>query len=297
MGTGTGGQKKQDRVKVSVIMGVYNQMDKNTLNWAVESILAQTMSDFEFIIYDDGSVPEAAVYIRNLEKKDPRIRVFGHEQNHGLAFSLNICAKLANGTYIARMDADDYARRDRLEVQCRYLDEHPDIDWCGSNAYLFDGSRVWGSRKMPEYPAQEDYLRFSPYIHPTVMYRSELLEKYRYSTEKSALYCQDYEIFMRLYRDGYQGYNIQDTLLYYREDMGSYNRRTFSHRLNETKIRYQNFKKMNILFPKGWLFVLRPLVGAIVPNGLIAFLKRKEGERIYGEGEKKTPDISPSNRK
>ena len=268
-------------LKVSVIMGVYNQMDSAALDLAVDSILKQTLKDFEFIIYDDGSVPEAAHYIREQEKKDLRIRVFGVEQNHGLAFSLNSCAELARGKYIARMDADDIAREDRLEEQSRFLDEHPEFDWCGSNAYLFDGKEVWGSRVMPEHPAADDYLRFSPYIHPTVMYRRELLECNHYSTENATLHCEDYEIFMRLFRKGYHGYNIQDNLLYYRENMDSYGRRTLKRRVNEAKVRYQNFRSLGILFPKGWLYVLRPLAGVLIPKRVIAAIKKKESDHLY----------------
>lgn len=77
--------------QVSVIMGVYNQWNREALQKAVKSILNQTLTDFEFIIYDDGSDPEVAGYIRELEKLDERIVLIGKEENHGLAFSLNMC--------------------------------------------------------------------------------------------------------------------------------------------------------------------------------------------------------------
>ena len=71
--------------QVSVIMGVYNQWNREALQKAVKSILNQTLTDFEFIIYDDGSDPEVAGYIRELEKLDERIVLIGKEENHGLA--------------------------------------------------------------------------------------------------------------------------------------------------------------------------------------------------------------------
>ena len=74
--------------QVSVIMGVYNQWNREALQKAVKSILNQTLTDFEFIIYDDGSDPEVAGYIRELEKLDERIVLIGKEENHGLAFFL-----------------------------------------------------------------------------------------------------------------------------------------------------------------------------------------------------------------
>ena len=86
--------------QVSVIMGVYNQWNREALQKAVKSILNQTLTDFEFIIYDDGSDPEVAGYIRELEKLDERIVLIGKEENHGLAFSLNMCIVLISFIFL-----------------------------------------------------------------------------------------------------------------------------------------------------------------------------------------------------
>lgn len=165
--------------QVSVIMGVYNQWNREALQKAVKSILNQTLTDFEFIIYDDGSDPEVAGYIRELEKLDERIVLIGKEENHGLAFSLNMCIGAAKGKYIARMDADDIALPERLQVQYDFMEQHKEYAWCGCNTRLFDENGIWGERKMPELPSDKDYLPFSPFIHPTVMYRRKLFEKMR----------------------------------------------------------------------------------------------------------------------
>lgn len=261
---------------ISVIMGVYNQRDRDVLNYAVKSILDQDFDDFEFIIYDDGSDPEAAAYIRELGSLDPRIVLIGKEENHGLAFSLNACIDRANGRYIARMDADDYSRPDRLRAQYTYMEAHPEIAWCGCNVRLFDESGVWGSRQYPEYPKSEDYLRFSPFAHPTVMYRSEILKNNRYLDSRETLRCEDYEIFMRFQRKGLQGCNLQQELFDYRENKDSFKRRKLRYRVNETRVRFRNFQKMGILFPRGWVYALRPLAGAVMPNSLIQLMKRRE---------------------
>ena len=102
---------------VSVIMGVYNQWDEKILRDAVNSILNQSFRDFEFIIWDDGSCPEAAGNVQALGGMDQRIIIAGREENRGLAFSLNECIRLARGKYIARMDADDFSLPGRLERQ------------------------------------------------------------------------------------------------------------------------------------------------------------------------------------
>ena len=258
-------------------MGVYNQWDKKALREAVDSILNQTFTDFEFIIYDDGSEPEAAAYIRELGRLDKRIIIIGKEENHGLAFSLNACIDRAEGKYIARMDADDIALPNRLAVQYEFMEKHEEYGWCGCNAELFDKKGVWGRRKMPEIPQKNDYLPFSPFIHPTVMYRRKLFEKNGgYQVSRETLRCEDYEIFMRLYQAGHIGYNIQQNLFRYREDHASFQRRRMEYRVNEAKLRYRNFKTMHMLFPFGWLFVIRPIIGGMLPSSLVEWIKRKE---------------------
>lgn len=269
--------KEKDEVLISVIMGVYNQWDREILKQAVQSILRQTYTNIEFIIYDDGSDSEVGEYLKELSALDERILLIGKEENHGLAFSLNACIDRARGEYIARMDADDYSHPARLEIQYRFMEHHPEYAWCGCNTVLYDEDGVWGKRAMPECPAEKDYLRFSPFIHPTVMYRTEILRECGgYLASEETMRCEDYEIFMRLQQRGLKGYNIQKELFGYRENQESFHRRSVKHRINEMKVRYQNFKQMNLLFPFGWMYVIRPILGVILPVKCVAWLKRKE---------------------
>lgn len=273
--------------EISVIMGVYNQWDKEALQDAVKSILNQTFQNFEFIIYDDGSDAEVAEYIKELETWDSRIVLIGKEENHGLAFSLNACISKAKGTYIARMDADDIALPERLEVEHAFMETHPEYAWCGCNAKLFDQNGEWGKRCMPEIPTDKDYLPFSPFIHPTVMYRKTLFEKNAgYQVSAETLRCEDYEIFMRLHQAGYVGCNIQQFLFCYREEPVSFQKRKLKFRMNEAKLRYRNFKEMHLLFPAGWIYVIRPVIGGILPVFFIAWMKRKESVYKYGRKQK-----------
>lgn len=264
-------------VSISVIMGVYNQNDEKVLREAVDSILNQTFKDFEFIIYDDGSQPDAALILEEIGKMDPRIVLIGQEKNHGLAFSLNACIEQARGKYIARMDADDISDPNRFKVQYDFLEKNPQYSWCGCNARLLDENGIWGMREMPEAPVEKDYLKYSPYIHPTVMYRASLFEETEgYKVSEETLLCEDYEIFMRLRQMGKRGYNIQETLFTYREDSDSYRRRDFKRSINEAKVRFDNFKKLHILFPTGWLYVLRPIIGSLIPRELLYIIKRRK---------------------
>lgn len=283
----SGLQEQTAKPAVSVIMGVYNQWNETALREAVGSILNQTFADFEFIIWDDGSHPCVAKTIQSLSALDGRIQIAGRDENHGLAYSLNACIGMARGTYIARMDADDISLPQRLKRQFDFLESHTEYAWCGCNTGLFDQNGVWGVRKMPEKPVLRDYLKYSPYVHPTVMFRAKLFDANEgYLESGETLRCEDYEIFMRFMECGLQGYNLQEVLFCYREDQDSYQRRKFCFRLNEAKLRYRNFRKMGILFPAGWIYALRPIAGGLLPSGILARLKRNEGIRVKREESK-----------
>lgn len=253
-------------IKVSVIMGVYNPASEEHLWQAVDSIRRQTLKAWELILCDDGSDTFYSAMIRRLAEGDERIVLLRNERNKGLGYSLNRCIYLAEGTYIARMDDDDISREDRLEKEYAFLEQHPQYDWVGSNSDLFDAGGTWGTDYMPERPQAEDFLRYSPYIHPSVMFRRRfLVECGGYQTTELTRRCEDYELFMRLHGKGARGYNIQESLLAYREDEASYQRRTARARRQEAAVRLNGFQKLGILRPDTFAYVLRPLVALAVP--------------------------------
>lgn len=267
-----------EKPMISVIMGVFNQWDEEELQASVNSILKQSYGNFEFIIWDDGSHPDAARLLQELPAQDKRIVLAGKDENHGLAYSLNECIRLAQGKYIARMDADDMAHPDRFAKQVEFLESHPEYGWCGTNTLLFDENGVWGSRNMPQEPTMRDYYHYSPYVHPSVMFRARLFdENLGYLDSEETLRCEDYEIFMNLVQRGQKGYNLQEQLFYYRETRDSYKKRKARFRINEAKIRYRNYRKMGKLFPVGWLYVCRPLLAIVVPSGVVSLVRRSIG--------------------
>ncbi|MCR5665895.1 MAG: glycosyltransferase [Eubacterium sp.] len=271
---------RHDGPLVSVIMGVYNQSNFKQFTQAVDSILHQTMKDFEFLIYNDGSsIEEVNTYIRQLETRDERIRVIESKTNHGLGFALNRCIDQARGKYLARMDADDISHPNRFAREVSFMEEHPQYMWCGSNCQLFDDEGTWGDGTRPELPGTDDYLKYSPYIHPTVMYRADLFEHVAgYDEAKRTARCEDYELFMRLFHMGYQGYNIQEPLLDYRVSRNEYHTRAFKYYLYEGQIRLEGFRRLGVLWPKGWLYVLRPLASRLLPTKLIVWKKAKAAD-------------------
>ena len=107
-------KKNTDRVPlVSVIMGTY-EPDLSELAAAVRSIRMQTLASWELLICDDGSLEETYRGIRKIAASDRRIRIARNGRNRGLAYALNRCIRNAGGEFIARMDADDISRPERL---------------------------------------------------------------------------------------------------------------------------------------------------------------------------------------
>ncbi len=278
-------EKKEKNPVISVVMGVYNQYSREELMASVHSILDQTFTDFEFIIYDDGSDDEAAGHLEDLEELDKRIKVIREEENHGLAFSLNRCIREARGRYIARMDADDISLPTRLEEEYEFLKTHPQYDWVGCNARVFEGTETWGVLKMAEEPNQYNFLPFSPYIHPTVMYRSDIfLKGHRYEASRMTRRCEDYEFFMWLYRNGFRGYNIQKILFLYRQGRDVYKRRKAVDRIMEARVRAKHFPHMKLPRWKVAAYTMRPIVAMAIPYRITAaYKKRRFREREDGE--------------
>ncbi len=261
---------------ISVVMGVYNQYRKDELMASVHSILEQTFTDFEFIIYDDGSDEEPAGHLKTLESLDERIRVIREDENRGLAFSLNRCIKEARGKYIARMDADDISLPTRLEEEYEFLENNPGYHWVGCNARVFDEKETWGVLVMAEEPNQYNFLPFSPYIHPTVMYRNDIfLKGHRYEDSSVTRRCEDYEFFMWLYRNGFRGYNMQKILFLYRQGREVYKRRKAINRIREARVRAKHFPHMDLPWHKTVIYTLRPIVAMAIPYPVTAAYKKR----------------------
>src|SRR5687768_10604451 len=123
---------------ISVLMSVYN--GARYLSQSIESILAQTFSDFEFIIIDDCSSDSTPQILNEYARQDSRIRIIRNSENKGLTASLNIGLTQAQGRYIARQDADDISLPQRFEKQIHYLEAHPETIVVSSNIGIIDNT-------------------------------------------------------------------------------------------------------------------------------------------------------------
>lgn len=227
---------------VSVIMGVYN--GEKYLNEAVKSILDQTYNDFEFIIFDDASTDDTDYILSSFG--DARIKVIKNETNIGLTRSLNKALEIATGKYIARMDADDICDKTRFEKQVNFLEENINIAVCGTWKSL-----IGDPGKVSEYPVIHDEIKlaalsYSPFAHPSVMWRNETFKEKAFEYNEEYYTSQDYELWSRaIYK--IQTANIPEPLLLYREhDQQITNSRQDSQSRNATKIKLSQLKHLHL---------------------------------------------------
>lgn len=265
--------------KISVLLCVYNP-DREQLYRAVESIVRQTCTDWEMIVYDDGSDAACASMIEEIARLDGRIRYVRNEMHHSLAYGLNASLQLAAGEYIARMDADDISEPERLQKQLWFLEHNPQYMWVGSNIAVIDEDGIqWDERNYPAMPQKEDFLKYSPYAHPTVMIRRcELLQCGGYGRGEKACRGEDYELLMRLHAAGRQGYNLQECLLQYRETEQSYSRRKLRFQVQEVGIRFRGFREMGVFTPKTCIYVIKPILVWLIPGKIKHALRKRQSQ-------------------
>lgn len=268
---------------LSVITGAYNAADCKYFARSVMSVLEQTFSDFEFIVCDDGSTDATYTKLREYADKDPRIKLIRNEKNLGLVETLNKCLAIAEGKYIARHDCDDYNDPTRFEKQITYLEEHPDIALLGTAVYLFDDSGVWDRETMPRRVENRDFLFNNPYKHGSVTFRREALERAGgYRVAKETVRNEDYDLFMRIQTFA-RGENLEEPLYYFCEDGAARKRRKYRYRINEARVRAKGFKALGLL-PKGWLYVIKPLIVGLIPSFILTRLQKRRRKKKRRDG-------------
>lgn len=182
--------------KVTVLMPVYN--GEKYLSEAIESILKQSYTDFEFIIINDGSTDRTVEIINSY--KDPRIILHSNQQNLSIAVSLNKGIAATRGKYIARMDCDDISLPLRLERQANFLDEHPEVGVLGCRVKIINKFRmVISERERPQSHHCNRWVALfkPPVMHPCVMYRTDVVRQIGGYNIKVPV-SQDYELWSRL---------------------------------------------------------------------------------------------------
>lgn len=208
----TEGTSKSDLPLVSVSMPVFNS--ERYIAEAIESILAQTYTNFELIIVDDGSSDRTREIVDQFT--DPRIIKIYSDQNRGLITTRNLIAGIAKGKYLALLDADDQAFPERLAIQVEFLEKNQ-ADLCGADHYTLN--QVTGERKNSKQRHSNADIQAllsvcSPVCNPAMMGKLEIFKQFPYKA--SYMHAEDYCLWTEIALAGYRFANIKKKLITYR---------------------------------------------------------------------------------
>ena len=245
-------KQKDNTPLVSVIMGIYNCAD--TISEAIDSILAQTYTNWELIMCDDASTDNTYAVAKEYQEKYPdKITLIQNEKNSYLSYSLNHCLQYATGKYVARMDGDDISVPERFENQVKYLQEHIDIQLVGTAMQWFNDKN--GPTRIiykPEHTDKWTLHKEIPFHHATIMtYKTVYDSLNGYTVSERTRRAQDYDLWFRFFAEGYTGDNIHKALYLVREDESAIKRRTFKVRWNAYKTTRIGYRLLG--YPKRWL--------------------------------------------
>jgi glycosyltransferase involved in cell wall biosynthesis len=215
---------------ISVIMPVYNA--EKYLREAIDSILAQTFSDFEFLIFNDGSTDSSGEIIKSY--KDDRIILAYNGANQGYVAHLNEGIRIARGKYIARMDADDIALPERLAKQVSFMENNPNCVLCGSLIETFGEEKGIVELPTEGWEIQLKMLYITPFAHPAVMIRTSTLKEHNLYYNASVMPAEDYDLWTRLLDYG-KVHNINEPLLKYRVHNNNISRKPRDEKQIENK--------------------------------------------------------------
>ncbi len=197
---------------ISILLPAYN--GSRYIRETINSILAQTYSNFELIIVDDCSTDDTADIVASFT--DKRIVYSRNEQNKRIVYTLNRAIDMSKGEYCARIDADDIALPTRLEEQLGYFLHHPEYSMIDTvqDCINEDGKRIdrYNSNIIEEAAIVQAMPRTNCLGHPSVMIKAEVLKRYRY---RNIVY-EDYDLWLRMLNDGHRIYKMAKPLTLFR---------------------------------------------------------------------------------
>ncbi len=189
---------------------------EKTLALAIKSIAQQTYTDWELLLIDDGSIDSSLEIARTFESD--KIKVLSDKKNRGLSARLNQAVELAQGNYIARMDADDISLPRRFELQMEYLSMHPEIDVLGGAIAIVNamGEKITGVIPAGERHADicRNPCRGFLLPHPTWIGKKDWFQKNKYNSAADGV--EDQDLLFRTYKTSLFA-GLPDVLLLYRE--------------------------------------------------------------------------------
>jgi len=254
---------------VSVILPVFNQ--EKEVARSIESILQQSYPYIELIIVNDASEDATLAICEKYSATDNRIIILNNSENKGLPFCLNRGIAAAKGKYIARMDADDISKKERIEKQVKVFKSDPSVDVVGAGMYVYDIDGTFRGVKTPPISQEamiKNIYKAPPFIHPTVMARKQFfLEVGGYNEFFKR--AQDWELWSRTIYD-YNFHNIDEPLIEYAMAKGLTLRGVFYHVIVSFLVAYRSRQII-----KGFTYA-----GFSTSIKLIRLLQRKVNEKF-----------------
>lgn len=266
-------EKLSSNPKVSVIMSVYNA--EKTLRAAIDSILKQTYTNWEFIICNDSSTDGTQSILDEYKRLYPdKFILLKNSKNMFLSFSLNRCLEKCTGELVARMDGDDISSPDRFEKQVNFLKNNLQYQVVGTLMQRFDEDGLHDVVCMKEKPDKNILRKQVPFCHATIMMYKEAYDTVGgYKVSDMTRRSQDYDMWFRFYKYGYNGYNIQKPLYLVREDINAIKRRTWNNRYNIMKIQFKGYRLLN--FPKIWyIYPIMEFSKAFIPPKVVLMYRK-----------------------
>jgi len=259
--------------KVSVIMPVYNTA--SFLKEAIDSILNQTFSYFEFIIIDDFSSDWSYEILKQYQEKDDRIKLFRNDKNMWISYTRNNLIELSSTNYILSQDSDDISLENRIELSYNFLENNLDfwvVSW--NNIIIDEQSNIIWYRKYSD-DIKNTILKKSPISQPSSMFRKDLfLEVWWY--DKTLNYWEDYDLWINFFIKWYKIKNLDNDLIKYRirkwQSKSDKLKQTIENTILIQKRAVKNWLKPNF-WDKFHIFLETILL--FLPNSLILFLFKK----------------------
>jgi Glycosyltransferases, probably involved in cell wall biogenesis len=265
-----------DEKLFSVLMSVYYKENPLYLDQALNSVFNQTLPPNEVVLIEDGPIEEPLKeVIYKHKQKFPQIKIITLEKNKGLGIALNEGLKHCSNNLIARMDTDDIAKLNRFEKQIQQFEQHPELDVVGSwvDEFTDNKENILSTRKVPENHAQiySFAQRRNPINHPSVMFKKNAV--LAVGNYQHFPLFEDYFLWVRMLKKGYKFYNIQESLLYFRTSLDTFQRRGGREYLkNEKKLQFAFYRMGFISQPRYISNVLIRILVRLLPNRFRSFL-------------------------
>lgn len=230
---------------VSVILPCYNA--GKYLEQALDSIINQSYQNIEILLVDDGSTDNSENIYKRYQQQESRLKIHKNLTNIGLINTLNHAINLAEGDYIARMDADDISELNRIEKQVNFLQNNPDISILGTGAIPIDKNGNKQDIKEEVYlhstTIQFSALFTQPLFHGSIIAKSSVLKSNTYSLDYK--HSEDFELWLRILSLGHQIANLPDALYLYRNNPdGVSNNNTLLQEQSHNKASKQYIEKL-----------------------------------------------------